>query len=125
MAELSRPEFFPGSASEDVFNTLKKRGAVLLRQILPPHLLTDLLPRFQQGFAAEDRLFISGQMLPEIYQNFYYYGHAEPNQIANYYAWITGLLQEGELKRVLQAIYGSEAFILVNKSFYMIKGNIC
>jgi len=111
------PEFLSDSSPIVLIESLKKRGAVLLRQILPPHLLTDFLPHFQQGFAAEDQRYISGQMPAEIYQKLYCYGHAEPGQITNYYVWIQSLLQVPALKQVLQAIYGASAFLLINNAF--------
>lgn len=96
---------------------LKTRGLILLRQLLDPNLLSDYLACFEAGFAAEDRRYISGQMPPELYQNLYRYGHAEPNQIKGYYAWISQILQTPRLRAYLQALYGSEAYLLVNNAF--------
>ncbi len=111
------PDFLAEHLPIEWVSVLKVRGVVLLRQILDPAMLSAYLPHFQAAFTAEDRRYISGQMPPEIYQKLYRYGHAEPNQIADYYAWIGSLLQAPGMKSVLQALYGSTAYLLVNNSF--------
>lgn len=111
------PDFAADTSPVQVVEALKTRGLVLLRQVLEPALLLDYLPCFEDGFAAEDRRYISGQMPPETYQNLYRYGHVEPNQVNDYYAWICSILQTSPLNAYLQALYGPEAYLLVNNVF--------
>lgn len=116
MALLPPPDYPLHSLNPDaVPGLLQTRGAVLLRQVLPEDFCERWLPAFAQGFAELDRRAAAGRLSP-IQQRLYTYGHLPAEGLPGYTTWLQELLAVQNLRPPLRALFGPEAYLLLDNS---------
>lgn len=96
---------------------LHKHQALLLRELLPPALLSEWLPRFEKAFQQADEAMFTGQMSLDIYQNLYVYGHVHPATITDYHEWHQAVLSQALFRQLLYTLLG-DTFALMVKNAY-------
>lgn len=112
MTRSNQPDLSAGACAAEQAQALHQYGAVLLRGVFPPAELQAWLPRFKQAFERSDRAFMTGQMLPDQYEQLYRYGHARPEDLQYVAAWHELIFQQPSLVKLLQFIYGKSVWIL-------------
>lgn len=95
---------------------LRSRGALLLRNMLPAHLLQQWLPVFVAAYEEADRQFQNGEMAHEIWHNFYRYGQIAPHQLPGYPDWLQQLLKQPGLRNLFRAALGPDGKIFASYS---------
>ena len=95
---------------------LQDSGAVLLRRLLPRELLGRWLPAFEQAYREADAQMAAGTISEEDWNNFYRYGHVDPDLIPNLQSWFQDLLKQQPLRHLLRTALGPQASLLLNYS---------
>lgn len=112
---MNLPDFDAVGFEFDASNVyLSSGGALLLRQAFT--FDPGWLERFQKAYLKMDQLYFTGQMPLAVYEQFYRYGHVLCELIENYSAWLDILLKAPCIQSLLNAIFGSQAFLLLNNS---------
>ncbi|MGV3523939.1 MAG: hypothetical protein ACO1RX_06930 [Candidatus Sericytochromatia bacterium] len=113
---LQPPDYFFHQLNPNaVPSLLQTRGAVLVRQVLPQNLCSGWLPAFTQGFEELERRAASGRLSP-IQRRLYNYGHLPAEGLPGYTTWLQELLAVEPLRLLLRALFGSEAYLLLDNS---------
>ncbi|MEZ0370019.1 MAG: phytanoyl-CoA dioxygenase family protein [Candidatus Sericytochromatia bacterium] len=110
LPEYSGLDFDPG----EVGQTLRTRGVVLLRALVPVAQIDEWLPAFEAGYAEYDAHFQAGLLDEQNVTGLYKWGHVLPSYIERFSDWLRATVDLPRLKALLHSYLGDEAFLLMN-----------
>lgn len=114
---MTRPDFVLADFDpHQLPDLLHQRGAVLLRQVLPPELLSRWLPAFETAFERSDQVFATGQMDAHTWSCFRQFGLVNPLDVTGFYLWIQELFRQPRLQQVLQHLFATRPWLLLTDS---------
>ena len=118
MMTIAHPPEYPAQDFDpiELGQTLRTRGAVLLRGLLPAGHFATWLPVFEVAYARYDARYEAGLLDEQNVQNLYRYGNVQPGYIQQFGEWLKQTLGEPRLRGFLGAYFGKDAYLLRQSS---------